>query len=226
MIEIGGHIARWVSLDQESSGQPHLVDFSLNDQCAAGVGAFLVQQAGRLKMGIEEFSQSAEGAKTGASIAGRCAVFAKSDMIHLQQKGTDVSEIAYGLCLALARNFQATVLKGRKIPQPIALAGGGALNGGLVRAFREVLGASNMDLWVLPDPVMLGAMGAARVAAREAAPQPIGELATRLASRIPARRSLALEAAAPVREPRIDRAAHQSFATRPSMPISGWTWAR
>ncbi len=186
VIEIGGHIARWVSLDRAPSGQPRLVDFALNDQCAAGVGAFLVQQAGRLKMGIEQFASAAAGARTGASIAGRCAVFAKSDMIHLQQKGTPVGEIAYGLCLALARNFQATVLKGRRIPQPIGIGGGGALNDGLVRAFREVLDADGTQLCVLPDPLLLGAIGAARIATRQAATLPLGEVVEHLASRVPA----------------------------------------
>ena len=61
-------------------------------------------------------------------------------MIHLQQKGTPVGEIAYGLCLAMAQNFLATVIRGRQVVPPLALVGGGAANQGLVRAFAEVLG--------------------------------------------------------------------------------------
>jgi predicted CoA-substrate-specific enzyme activase len=115
-------------------------------------------------MGIAEFAEAAAAAPTGASIAGRCAVFAKSDMIHLQQKGVGVREIAYGLCLALARNFIGTVLRGREARPPVAFAGGGALNAGLVRAFGELLGADEVS--VLPDPVYVGALGAASLAAR------------------------------------------------------------
>jgi predicted CoA-substrate-specific enzyme activase len=181
VIEVGGHIARWVSMERGSNGALRLVDFALNDQCAAGVGAFLVQQAGRLRMGIEEFASAALGAAKGASIAGRCAVFAKSDMIHLQQKGTCVADIAYGLCLALARNFQATVLKGRQAPLPVAIAGGGALNAGLVRAFREVLAVGEADLYVMPHALYLGAIGAAHLAATQGDALSLTDLVTRMA---------------------------------------------
>jgi predicted CoA-substrate-specific enzyme activase len=165
VIEIGGQISRWIQIEPGTGGDmPTLVAFALNDQCAAGAGAFLTQQAGRLKMGVTEFAAAAAAAATGASIAGRCAVFAKSDMIHLQQKGVGIREIAYGLCLALARNFIGTVLRGREARPPVALAGGGALNAGLVRAFGELLGAD--DVSVLPEPVFVGAIGAGVLAAR------------------------------------------------------------
>ncbi len=163
VIEIGAQASRWVLLDEGefSASDPGILDFALNEMCAAGSGAFLVQQAARLKLGIEEFSDLAAAAKKGAAVAGRCSVFAKTDMIHLQQKGTPVEEIAYGVCLALARNFVATVLKGREAFPQILLAGGGARNRGLVRAFRKILGHSPGG-WVVPKaPQLLGAMGAA-----------------------------------------------------------------
>ena len=72
-------------------------------------------------------------------IAGRCSVFAKSDMIHLQQNATPVDDIVAGLCFALARNFKGTVARGRSIAPPVAFQGGVAANAGMVRAFREVL---------------------------------------------------------------------------------------
>jgi len=167
VIEIGGQISRYIELEASMPGRaPTLVAFALNDQCAAGAGAFLTQQASRLKMDVAEFARVAGTAATGARIAGRCAVFAKSDMIHLQQKGVGVAEIAYGLCLALARNFVGTVLRGRVAKIPVALAGGGALNPGLVRAFREVLGGDDDDVSVLPEPVYAGAIGAATLGGR------------------------------------------------------------
>ncbi|MBI5486171.1 MAG: hypothetical protein HY905_02440 [Deltaproteobacteria bacterium] len=179
VIEIGGQISRWIQIEPAADGDmPTLVAFALNDQCAAGAGAFLTQQAGRLKMGVAEFAEAAAAATSGASIAGRCAVFAKSDMIHLQQKGVGVGEIAYGLCLALARNFVGTVLRGREARPPVALAGGGALNAGLVRAFGEVLGAD--DVSVRPEPVFVGAIGAATLAARRGAPLLLRDVLARL----------------------------------------------
>ncbi|MBI5478944.1 MAG: hypothetical protein HY906_08820, partial [Deltaproteobacteria bacterium] len=168
VIEIGGQISRYIEMERGMAGIPAtLVAFALNDQCAAGAGAFLVQQASRLKMDVAEFGTAAAAATTGVSIAGRCAVFAKSDMIHLQQKGVGVPAIAYGLCLALARNFVGTVLRGHLTKSPVALAGGGALNPGLVRAFREVLAVPAGAVTVLPEPVYAGAIGAATLARRQ-----------------------------------------------------------
>ncbi len=168
VIEIGAQASRWVLLDGASgaSAEPEILDFALNDACAAGSGAFLEQQAGRLKLTIDQFASLAASAGRGATIAGRCSVFAKTDMIHLQQKGTPLEEIAYGLCQALARNFMATVLKGREVLPPAVLAGGGFRNGGLVNAFREILGLGENEGRLANPPQFLGAFGAAVGAAR------------------------------------------------------------
>ncbi|MBN2575954.1 MAG: CoA protein activase, partial [Deltaproteobacteria bacterium] len=160
IIEIGGQQSKWIRLGP--GGQ--MESFALNDQCAAGSGAFLEQQAGRLRLDIRELCAMAASAERAASIAGRCAVFAKSDMIHLQQKGTPMPEIAYGLCVALVRNYRATLLRGSELARPCVLLGGGALNPGLVRAAREVLGLSGEDLLETPEPQFLGAYGVALAA--------------------------------------------------------------
>ena len=177
VIEIGAQTSRWVLFDRagDLSAEPGILDFALNDVCAAGSGSFLEQQAARLKMPIEEFARLAATAKRGAAIAGRCSVFAKTDMIHLQQKGTPVEEIAYGLCLALARNFVATVLKGRESLAPVLLAGGGFRNEGLVNAFREVLRLGEGECLLAEPPHMLGALGAAAGAAKGPGGLEIGE---------------------------------------------------
>jgi len=168
VIEIGAEISRWLAL--ESDSQPGLereiLDFAMNEQCAAGSGAFLEQQASRLKLSIEEFSTLAASAKKGACIAGRCSVFAKSDMIHLQQKGTPLDEIAYGVCLALARNFMATILKGRECRPPVLFTGGGAKNNGLAKAFREILRFRETDFVTAEIPNLTCALGAAVSASR------------------------------------------------------------
>ena len=157
-IEIGGHSARFVVIETETQT---LLDYGLNQQCAAGSGAFFEQQAGRLGLAVDAFARLAAVAPHGASVAGRCSVFAKSDMIHLQQKGTPVGEIAYGLCLAMARNFVATVIRGREVVPPLALVGGGAANQGLLRAFAEILDVAADALRISPHPGIEGAVGAA-----------------------------------------------------------------
>ena len=80
-------------------------DFSMNTVCAAGTGSFLDQQATRLGVDIEgEFGELAIKSENPPRVAGRCSVFAKSDMIHLQQQATPMYEIIAGLCLGLARS--------------------------------------------------------------------------------------------------------------------------
>ena len=111
VIDLGGLSSKWILLGR--GAQDTVVDFSSNGLCAAGAGAFLEQQAGRLGLTLDRLGNIAAVASKGASIAGRCSVFAKSDMIHLQQKGTPLEEIAYGLCQALARTFLTTVAQGR-----------------------------------------------------------------------------------------------------------------
>ena len=83
----------------------------MNELCAAGTGSFLDQQASRFGLTIEEFADLALKSKTPSTIAGRCSVFAKSDMIHLQQEAASDEDITMGLCYAMARSFKAQIAK-------------------------------------------------------------------------------------------------------------------
>ncbi len=155
VMELGGQLSKWILLDTDGS----ILDFATNSLCAAGSGSFLEQQASRLRITVEDFGQIASTAKSGATVAGRCSVFAKSDMIHLQQKGTPTPQIAYGVCQALIRTYTATVLEGRELEGPVVLAGGGAANPGLVRALKESCGPG-VKLRTPPSPLCVGASGA------------------------------------------------------------------
>ncbi len=161
-IEIGGHTSKFIVLDEDGS----VVDFSTNDACAAGTGSFLEQQARRLNIDIAELSRLSQSAARDATLAGRCSVFAKSDMIHLQQRGTPVGEICYGLCMAITRNALATLLRGREPPFPVVIAGGCARNDGILRAFSDLLARNRSgDLLRSSYPGLEAATGAAVVAA-------------------------------------------------------------
>ena len=96
----------------------------MNTVCAAGTGSFLDQQASRLGLTVEELGKLALESEAPPRVAGRCSVFAKSDMIHLQQKGTPTRDIVAGLCQALARNFKSTVGAAREFERPISFQGG------------------------------------------------------------------------------------------------------
>ena len=168
IIEMGGEDAKLIRLSQDAGGTgTRIEDFSMNTACAAGTGSFLDQQASRLHFTIEEFSRIALTSKNPPRVAGRCSVFAKSDMIHLQQIATPDYDIVAGLCFAMARNFKATVGKGKKILRPLLFLGGVAANLGMRRAFQEVLRLSDGDL-VAPEHFNTsGAMGAALVAMQQ-----------------------------------------------------------
>jgi predicted CoA-substrate-specific enzyme activase len=164
VIEIGGHTSKFIVFGNDSNVR----DFSTNDACAAGTGSFLEQQARRLNIDIDALSRFSTAAARGAAIAGRCSVFAKSDMIHLQQRGASIEEICYGLCSAIARNVLAALLRGREPLTPVVIAGGCARNGGILRAFTEILaGRGGCELVRSVYPGLEGAAGAALVASAQ-----------------------------------------------------------
>lgn len=163
IIEIGGQDSKLMLLEYDKSiGQIRVADFAMNTMCAAGTGSFLDQQASRVGISIEgEFAELALKSKNPPRIAGRCSVFAKSDMIHLQQEATPVHDILAGLCYAMARNFKSAIAKGKGMAKPIAFQGGVAANKGMIKAFEDVLDLKPGDLIIPKHHASLGAIGAA-----------------------------------------------------------------
>lgn len=159
IIEIGGQDSKIILLRDGVA-----VDFGMNTVCAAGTGAFLDQQAARLNVKIESVGEIALRSKSPVRIAGRCTVFAESDMIHKQQMGHRVEDILYGLCQAMARNYLNNVGLGKEIRERVAFQGGVAFNQGMLRAFEEEL---KTTVYVPPHHEVMGAIGAAMLA-REA----------------------------------------------------------
>ncbi|MEW6227719.1 MAG: acyl-CoA dehydratase activase [Bacillota bacterium] len=159
VIEIGGQDSKIIILRQGA-----VTDFAMNTVCAAGTGSFLDQQAARLGVPIERFGELALVSKTPVRIAGRCAVFAESDMIHKQQMGHRIEDIVAGLCEALVRNYLNNVGKGKEIQPPVVFQGGVAANAGMRTAFEKALGTPV----VVPEHYnVMGAIGAALLAAEE-----------------------------------------------------------
>jgi predicted CoA-substrate-specific enzyme activase len=162
VIEMGGEDSKLLILDGKNRT---VVDFAMNAQCAAGTGSFLDQQAGRLNLSIEtEFGELALKSEHPPRIAGRCSVFAKSDMIHLQQIATPDYDIVAGLCFAVARNFKGAIARGKRFDPPIAFEGGVAANPGMIRAFTEVLRLEEGELRIPDHFNVMGAIGAAILA--------------------------------------------------------------
>lgn len=156
ILEIGGQDSKIILLRNGI-----VSDFAMNTVCAAGTGSFLDQQAARLNIPIDSFGKIALESKTPVRIAGRCAVFAESDMIHKQQIGCQLSDILAGLCEALVRNFLNNLGKGKDIRGPYVFQGGVAANQGMKAAFEKEL---NAEVIIPQHYGVMGAVGCALLA--------------------------------------------------------------
>lgn len=157
ILEIGGQDSKIICIDGGIA-----TDYAMNTLCAAGTGSFLSSQAHRLGVAVEEFGDIALTSQHPASIAARCTVFAESDLVHKIQVGYPREDIIAGLCKAVAVNYLNNVGKGKKITAPVVFQGGVSKNVGVVKAFEDAL---DMNVLVDPDGHLMGAYGAALLAA-------------------------------------------------------------
>ncbi|OGQ11053.1 MAG: 2-hydroxyglutaryl-CoA dehydratase [Deltaproteobacteria bacterium RBG_19FT_COMBO_46_12] len=155
IIEIGGQDSKVIVMRNGV-----VADFAMNTVCAAGTGSFLDQQAARLGISIEAFGDLALKANHPVRIAGRCTVFAETDMIHKQQIGHSVEDIVAGLCDSLVKNYLNNVCRGKEILSPIVFQGGVAANRGIQKALERELGVP----LIIPEHFdVMGAIGAAKL---------------------------------------------------------------
>lgn len=159
ILEIGGQDSKIILLRNGV-----VSDFAMNTICAAGTGSFLDRQAARLNVPIDQFGKLALKSKTPVRIAGRCAVFAESDMIHKQQMGCRPEDIIKGLCEAMVRNYLNNVGKGKEILPKVIFQGGVAANKGIKKAFEDELG---YEVIVPEHYDVMGALGAAILSKRQ-----------------------------------------------------------
>ncbi len=158
ILEIGGQDSKLIILRNVV-----VVDFAMNSVCAAGTGSFLDSQSSRLKIPVEEFGDLALKSKEDVNIAGRCTVFAESDMIHKQQVGHSNEDIIYGLCNSLVRNYLNNLGRGKELLGPIMFQGGVSENKGMIKAFEEALG----EKLIVPEHnKVMGAIGIALLVSR------------------------------------------------------------
>jgi predicted CoA-substrate-specific enzyme activase len=159
ILEIGGQDSKMILIRDGV-----VADFAMNTVCAAGTGSFLDHQAERLKIPIEDFGELALTATGQVKIAGRCTVFAESDMIAKQQFGFSKAEIIHGLCQALVRNYLTNLSRDKRISPPVLFQGGVAANAGIKSAFEKELGLKI----VIPRYFnVMGAIGAALYARKQ-----------------------------------------------------------
>ncbi len=171
VFEIGGESSKYIRL-----GASGIEDYDRSGECAAGTGSFFDQQALRMQYSVEEVGGLVCGAGSAARIAGRCSVFAKSDMIHAQQKGYLPAEILRGLCDAVARNFKSSIVKGRKVEAPVALIGAVSQNAGVTRALAEAFNLLPGQLLIPEQYAWCSAIGTAILEAEETRKRSILEI--------------------------------------------------
>jgi predicted CoA-substrate-specific enzyme activase len=156
VIDIGGQDSKGIAVG--AGGR--VLDFVMNDKCAAGTGRFLEVMARALEVDLADFGALALSAPRRATISSTCTVFAESEVVTLVAEGVPREEIVAGICRSIAKRVGGMARRVGVEP-PVAFAGGVAKNVGVVRALEEVLGEA---LIVPEEPQIVGALGAALVA--------------------------------------------------------------
>ena len=165
IIDIGGESARYIT--GLGGGDKSRIEISMNSNCSSGTGSFLEEQMSRLNLKLTDYSELVKKAKSIPRIAGRCSVFAKTDITHHQQEGVPAPDILLGLAYALVRNYKGTVMKKLPIRKPILFSGGVAHNEGIITALKNVLKLADEDL-IFPSHLgCVGALGAAVIANKD-----------------------------------------------------------
>lgn len=162
IMEIGSQGSRFITDLQ--AGAPR---FAVNEHCAGGTGSFFEDQMNRLGMHLQDYSKTVEQAGSVPRLSGRCAVFAKTDIIHRQAEGVSTPDILLGLCYSMIRNYKATIVRNLPVTKPVVFAGGVTENKGVATAIREVFHLEDGEL-LIPEPALyVGAVGAALAAAKD-----------------------------------------------------------
>ena len=157
IIDIGGQDVKGIAIDTDGT----VLNFAMNDQCAAGTGRFFESMARAFEMSLDEFSNLSLTAKNVIPITAQCAVFAESEVISLVGEGKPMEEIAAGIQLSVAKRC-FVMAKKAGAADSVTLTGGCAKNEGLKKAIEKVLKINVVDLPT--DPQLMGALGAAEYA--------------------------------------------------------------
>lgn len=159
ILEIAGEHAAFIRLSMAKDGENILEDFFVNSECSAGTGAFLEQEAHRLNLSIKVFARLAAQSTHAARIAGRCAVFAKTDAVHLHQNGVPVADICHSLCRSVAQNIVNELVLSREFRSPLVFVGGVAANLGIQKTLKAILNLDDESLIVPSDHLYAAAIG-------------------------------------------------------------------
>jgi predicted CoA-substrate-specific enzyme activase len=156
VIDIGGQDSKVVRVHPRG----YVVDFAMNDKCAAGTGRFLEVMAQALEVGVEELGPLSRQSLHPATISSTCTVFAESEVIAQMSRGTPKADIVAGLHAAIASRVAG--LAGQVgLEEAVVMTGGVAKNVGVVKALEKQIG---LPIHLPPEPQLVGALGAALLA--------------------------------------------------------------
>jgi (R)-2-hydroxyacyl-CoA dehydratese activating ATPase len=156
VIDIGGQDSKVIKLS--SNGK--VLDFAMNDKCAAGTGRFLEVMAQALEVPLEETGDLAKSARASAEISSFCTVFAESEVISHVAKGAPKADVLAGVCKSVAARIHSMTARTGLEPQLI-FTGGVARNSGVADALARELG---IELLIPAVPEITAALGAALLA--------------------------------------------------------------
>jgi predicted CoA-substrate-specific enzyme activase len=157
IFEIGGQDSKYISLQDGV-----VVDFTMNEACAAGTGSFLEERAEELDISIKgEFADLALASPSPIRLGERCTVFMERDVNSTMQRGAQKGDVVAGLAYSVVYNYINRVVRGRHIGETIFFQGGTAYNDAVAAAFSQVTG---QEIIVPPHNGVIGAIGAALLA--------------------------------------------------------------
>lgn len=157
VVDIGGQDCKVISISEKGK----VVEFVMNDRCAAGTGRFFEAMARVLNCGLEGISAIGNQGDPPANITSQCSVFAESEVVTLINEGTELTRIIAGINDSVASRLSAMVRRVGLV-EDLAITGGCSKNDGLVRALEKKLGVTVKRL--SQDPQIAGAVGAAVIA--------------------------------------------------------------
>ncbi len=154
IIDIGGQDAKVIRVD----GEGNLVNFVMNDKCAAGTGRFLEIQAKALGLTLDELGEMTFRSANPVVITARCSIYAETEVLHYMQRGVAKEDIAAGVNRSMAERIYYLARR-VGVEREVTLTGGVAKNMGVKQELEKILNVKFADLGV--DPQIVGALGAA-----------------------------------------------------------------
>lgn len=155
IVDIGGQDSKAIRVDPKTG---KVVEFIMNDKCAAGTGRFLEKAAHLLDITVEQLGDEALKADAPADISSQCVVFAESEVISLKAKGISRANIAAGIHIATARRVR-NLLNRIGLEPDLVFSGGVSNNLGMRKALEDILGHPISPIRL--DTIYAGALGAA-----------------------------------------------------------------